>query len=205
MNCLYCGNEFTPNKGAGRPKKYCSDECRQSADRDNKRISYVGKRQKACIQCGKELPKHKTKFCSQRCARIHRGDILDHGEITKTCPICGYRFKTYKSQKITCSEKCSRIRKWRIQDNSGIKVDYDISLKRLAERDGNKCQICGEPVDWEDKQLVKTRYRYGDRYPSIDHIIPKSKGGLHSWENVQLAHIRCNSRKKDQIKMELLA
>lgn len=205
MKCLYCGSEFTPEKGSGRPRKYCSRECSRSADRDNKRINYVGKRQKVCIQCGIELPKNKTKFCSQRCARIHRGEIFDHGELSKICPICGHRFMTYKSKKITCSEKCSRIRTWRIKDNSGIKIDYDISLEKLAERDDNMCQICGEPVDWEVKQLIRVRYRYGGRYPSIDHIIPKSKGGLHSWDNVQLAHIRCNSRKRDKYKTEPLA
>lgn len=198
MKCLYCQKEFAPNKGAGRPKKYCSGECRQNADRDNKRINYVGKREKVCIQCGKELPKYKTKYCSRRCELIQSGLIQDHGELTKICPICGKEFKTFKSQKLTCSEKCSKIRHWRIQDNSGIKIDYNISLKKLAIRDENICQICGQPVDWDDKKLIKVRYQYGNNYPSIDHIIPKSKGGLHCWDNVQLAHRLCNSRKQDK-------
>ena len=197
MKCLFCGAVFTPKKGAGRPRKFCSSECQRAADRDNKRIHYTGKRQDVCIQCGIELPKFKTKFCSDRCRKIHEGLILDHGELTKVCPICGKEFKTFKSNKITCSEDCSNVRKWRIQDNSGIKIDYDISLKKLAARDGNICQICGQPVDWEDKILKKVRYVYGNNYPSIDHIIPKSKGGLHAWDNVQLAHRHCNSLKND--------
>ena len=50
------------------------------------------------------------------------------------------------------------------------------------------CQICGKPVDKEIK------------YPnplsaSIDHIVPLSKGGTHTKDNVQLAHFLCNSRK----------
>lgn len=197
MKCEYCGNEFIPD-GRGKKQKYCSRTCCRSADRDRKRINYVGKREKVCIQCGKELPKFKTKYCSHRCELIYNGAIQDHGELTKICPICGKEFKTFKSQKITCSEHCSKIRHWRIQDNSGIKIDYNISLQKLAMRDGNICQICGKPVDWDDRELIKVRYKYGNQYPSIDHIIPKAKGGLHCWENVQLAHRICNSQKRDK-------
>lgn len=39
----------------------------------------------------------------------------------------------------------------------------------------------------------------GYDYPSIDHVIPISKGGTHTWDNVRLAHHHCNSIKKDSI------
>ena len=47
------------------------------------------------------------------------------------------------------------------------------------------------------QEIVK-RGRYfivGKNYPSIDHIVPLSWGGLHSWANVQLAHHGCNTAK----------
>jgi 5-methylcytosine-specific restriction endonuclease McrA len=31
--------------------------------------------------------------------------------------------------------------------------------------------------------------------PSLDHIVPVSLGGTHTWANVQLAHLRCNVSK----------
>lgn len=34
---------------------------------------------------------------------------------------------------------------------------------------------------------------------TIDHIIPLSKGGTHTYNNVQLAHYICNSKKSDKI------
>ncbi len=197
MKCQYCGAELFP-KGKGRPPKYCSDECRRSADRDNKRINYVGKRQKTCIQCGVELPKFKTKFCSKRCELIYEGKILNHGELEKECEICGRPFKTFKSRKVTCSPRCSSIRAWRKRENQGIKIDYDITLESLAERDKNICQLCGKKVNWRDYEIRDGKTICLDNYPSIDHIRPISKGGLHSWDNVQLAHRKCNSLKSDK-------
>ena len=39
----------------------------------------------------------------------------------------------------------------------------------------------------------------GPLSPSIDHIIPMAKKGGHVWNNVQIAHIICNSEKGDKI------
>ena len=35
----------------------------------------------------------------------------------------------------------------------------------------------------------------GNNYPSIEHIKPAALGGSHTWDNVKLAHRRCNSLK----------
>lgn len=55
--------------------------------------------------------------------------------------------------------------------------------------------LCGGLCDWEDYVVRDGVVICGDWYPSIDHVIPVSKGGLHSWENVKLAHRKCNTRK----------
>lgn len=34
---------------------------------------------------------------------------------------------------------------------------------------------------------------------SIDHIRPLSKGGTHTWDNVQLAHLKCNIKKGNRV------
>jgi len=39
----------------------------------------------------------------------------------------------------------------------------------------------------------------GLEYPSLDHVIPLSKGGEHSMSNARLAHTYCNSIKSDQV------
>lgn len=62
----------------------------------------------------------------------------------------------------------------------------------VFERDGWICQLCTEPVD---RMLA-----YPDPMSqSLDHVIPLSRGGHHVWDNVQLAHLICNTRKQARI------
>jgi 5-methylcytosine-specific restriction endonuclease McrA len=117
----------------------------------------------------------------------------------KTCPMCGEMFV---GQNKYCSSACSK--KKRNQKDKRLKrrkamVDKDISLQALARRDGDVCYLCGEPVDWsdiEDRGYCKVA---GEYYPSIDHVVPLAAGGKHSWDNVRLAHRRCNSLKSDTV------
>ncbi len=64
-----------------------------------------------------------------------------------------------------------------------VKVPYEarVSLNRRAVfvRDEHKCQYCAAPAE------------------NIDHVIPRSKGGPHTWENVVAACRPCNARKQD--------
>lgn len=70
--------------------------------------------------------------------------------------------------------------------------DEDVDLVQLFDRDAGMCGICRQPVDpkvaWPDK-MSKT----------LDHIVPLSRGGRHSWANAQLAHAVCNSRKNNSV------
>jgi|GEM_PF-3546298 hypothetical protein len=56
-----------------------------------------------------------------------------------------------------------------------------IKAKQVWDRDKGICGICGKPVPFEKFEL--------------DHIRPLSKGGTHTFSNVQVAHRSCNSRK----------
>lgn len=74
-------------------------------------------------------------------------------------------------------------------------VTYDPKVKREAvvERDNAICQICGKRCDPNDKRWGS----FGPNYPTLDHIRPLSKGGTHTWDNVQCACGMCNSNKRD--------
>ena len=55
---------------------------------------------------------------------------------------------------------------------------------RLLERDGPGCWICRQPLDLSGP---------GPLSPSLDHVIPASRGGDDSDGNARLAHLVCNS------------
>lgn len=52
------------------------------------------------------------------------------------------------------------------------------------------CGYCGEEVSYEI---------YGPNYATIDHIIPKSKGGSEALENKTLSCLGCNRGKGNRI------
>lgn len=56
------------------------------------------------------------------------------------------------------------------------------SKSMIYKRDDNKCQYCGST-----------------RNLTIDHIIPKSKGGQDTWENLVVACCSCNTKKGDKL------
>lgn len=79
---------------------------------------------------------------------------------------------------------------------------YTLPLKRrlaILERDGWKCVYCGQPLTYD---MVPARGPEGCftsppgyQYPTMDHVIPRSKGGGHDMDNVVAACHRCNSKK----------
>lgn len=202
-SCSYCGKHF-----ASYPEdknRYCSEECHQLyLARQRSRHLLKSEEYVRCLFCGEliEGKRRGAKFCSDFCRRkyhdIQKGIVFGHGELIKTCPICGKDFKTWKSKKETCSLECSK--KYHLADRrlTGRIIDRGITLEKLSARDGDQCQICGLFVDWTDFVKQDNHVTCGRMYPSIDHIKPLSLGGLHSWSNVQLAHMVCNTRKNNR-------
>lgn len=120
----------------------------------------------------------------------------------RTCKFCYKTFVAYggSNQKF-CSAICQK--KDGHQRNDVIRkrvkkeavVDQDITLNKLFKKDKGICKICGLKCDFNSIKYVNGKKCSSIYYPTIDHIIPLSKGGLHSWNNIQLAHLSCNSSK----------
>ena len=55
-----------------------------------------------------------------------------------------------------------------------------VSRRAVFARDDYRCQYCG------------------DRADSIDHVVPRSRGGRDVWDNLAAACRPCNSRKRDR-------
>ncbi|MBS3944910.1 MAG: HNH endonuclease [Melioribacter sp.] len=72
-----------------------------------------------------------------------------------------------------------------IRLNDFIRVPYKkiiLTRRNILKRDGHKCAYCGR----------------GDLPLTIDHVIPKSKGGDESWDNLVAACLPCNNKKGDR-------
>ena len=70
----------------------------------------------------------------------------------------------------------SRERMWKVPP---------VNRREVLRRDHHSCQYCGS-----SKRLT------------LDHVMPRSKGGSHTWDNVVTACERCNSRKGDRALFE---
>lgn len=118
------------------------------------------------------------------------------------CECCGCLFMPISKQNKYCSIDCQHKvlnalgKDKRLRKIADALVDRNIDLKQLFKRDGGMCSICGKKCRWDDSAVMDdgTFVAFKD-YPSIDHIVPLSKGGKHEWANVQLACLSCNSKK----------
>ncbi len=96
-----------------------------------------------------------------------------------------------KAELLAASGRVVRSARLVVDEPSVVRLSYfvrvphpaHVSLNRRAvfARDGHRCQYCGEQAE------------------NIDHVVPRSRGGRHSWDNVVAACRRCNARKRDHL------
>jgi 5-methylcytosine-specific restriction endonuclease McrA len=109
------------------------------------------------------------------------------------CPTCGSEVSGGRTY---CRKQCRRS--WQKTGPSGElrrhvlkKGDRSITIAALLERDNGICWLCSAPV------LVRRGCQ--PESASIDHVLPISKGGLHVWDNVRLAHFGCNAYRGNSV------
>jgi len=59
-----------------------------------------------------------------------------------------------------------------------------LTRRAVFARDDWRCQYCARNAE------------------NLDHVVPRSRGGLHAWENVVAACRRCNAKKMDRLPQE---
>jgi len=79
---------------------------------------------------------------------------------------------------------------WHRLRKNARKARYGPSLARsqrlaIIQRDGLRCQLCGEAVPLDDIH--------------IDHIVPRSLGGSDEPVNLRVAHARCNIQRGNRL------
>ena len=207
--CWFCGTELPKKETSGFPRRYCDRVCasklrtkqkKEARDRTSKclvcEISFVGS--KAGLKyCGAECRKMGNAI---KAAERWRAYAESRGEFKEwNCGWCNSKVKVRSSLQggkkyhDDCAVKARRARN-RIKTvrRQGVRSDARITHEEVAERDSFTCYLCGDLVDMS---LPRTS-RFG---ATLDHVIPISKGGVDSLDNLKLAHWVCNIRKSDKI------
>ena len=114
--------------------------------------------------------------------------------VTHRCVECGSTFTTnrYSSIRKFCSKACcqrAHHRTRRHLERAAERVGEHFTVREIAARDRWVCHICHSRIP------DKGSWTNEDDDPTIDHLVPLSRGGEHTRANVAIAHRLCNSRR----------
>lgn len=227
--CKECGTLFKPKSqeystfcGRACAARFGGRELSQITQQRNKETSILNAPAdgylrwllswRLCEYCGCEFTTHVyKKYCSGTCVyeakmaadsykeylNKQRLNNLNRPMATLSCKSCGLDFKTNmmvgrRKYCFTCthmqSHTCNHYQRAKFY---GVAYEYVINTD-VFERDNWTCKICDQPIN--------KNIKYPDPFSaSIDHRIPLSKGGPHSYNNCQASHLTCNVRKCNNV------
>lgn len=209
--CQMCAAPLPPLRSGRGPQRriYCSKTCDKRAAAARLSAARLAARPPIdCLSCGQTFARSRRdqRFCSQFCGDVARGQRMPAALPLRVCALsdCEAEFQPLSAKQRCCSETHGK-RLWnrenpepwndRRRDNyhrrkalkAGSATGRPVRLAEIRERDGNRCHLC--------RKTVPDRLWPHPLSPSLDHVIPLSKGGPHDPDNVRLAHLRCNVEK----------
>ena len=161
---------------------------------------------RTCVACGGpvRIPRRGAmgNFCSGYCRSV-AAQTAKTGH-SRTCATCGSEYiKEYgkagwrKYCSASCKQEAIRIQGLPHGNNNNHTrrarmrgaIYESVNPLKVFARAKWRCEICGVSTP---KRLRGTRH---DRAPEIDHILPLSQGGPHTYTNVQCTCRLCNNKK----------
>ena len=99
------------------------------------------------------------------------------------------RYRRHRAKRIAIATEAAHRRRALLADVESVP---GITVAALRERHGDQCCYCGVALSFDPAPrsvgFVPTR-------ATVEHVVPLSKGGAHTWENTTLACWRCNVRR----------
>ena len=213
--CWFCSKPLEDIGKAGFPKRYCGRKCRDS---QRVRLNQQARDLRSvCVECNQQFEgfKRNLKYCGDQCRILGnrkyasnrwREEVAARPEFKEwDCAWCHevirvpVSFTGFNKYHAECKLRARRARDRRkTLRRQGVKSDQRITHEEIAERDNYLCHLCGEPVDMSLPRTSKLG-------ATLDHVIPVSRGGVDSRENLKLAHWICNVKKSDKIGVSFVA
>jgi hypothetical protein len=202
MKCAFCGEEFQSKRSGA---VYCSQQCNNRAAYA---VRYPPIMPRECEYCGEIY--QPIKINARYCGRACQGSAWYDANytpavpvmITVSCEYCGMEFRAWRTTRKYCSKRCdfydhpsrsARSNKARAE-RYGVEYEGNIDPLEILNRDNWLCHICSHPIGqsyvWPD-----------GRSGSMDHVVPVSKGGSHTRDNLKAAHLRCNIHKSNRLSL----
>lgn len=204
--CKRCGKTYQPKRKDRTT--YCSQACawddqREAAGQRRADQARATQPRPPCPACGGAVEgRHGTAmYCSDACANRHHSRITyarHRAELltVRKCRECEMEFRSTPSRRY-CSHRCCqknarRTAKGRRRAMLRSASVESVDPMAVFRRDKFRCQLCWNMTL---RSSVGTNH---PRAPSLDHIVPLSKGGEHSYRNTQCACRSCNTRKRSR-------
>ena len=176
--CQRCRCKFKKLKS----KTMCASCCLKMSHKQSKRLADA-KANGLCTTCIKVKPETATNTCNK--CKQHNKNRVKRNRANGKCGNCG---KLSIKPKIYLCEKCWF--KLCAYNNLGTRNRWE-EIQDLFYKQNQICMITG------------TKLNLGEN-TSLDHIIPKSRGGSNELENLQWITTKANHFKNDKTMKELI-
>lgn len=102
------------------------------------------------------------------------------------------RYERDKEKRIALASENVKIRRARL---AGVETDPGVTVLALRKRDGDNCCYCGIEMTF---QRGKRGEGIAPNRATLEHILPITRGGGHTFANTALACHRCNVTKNNK-------